>query len=231
MTLQCVRSLFFVEVILKKLNISFLFLFIILLFPKLFVVKAVSDTNTEYQTYVEIIMSSGKLLRDFTKEELNSYLEEINQGVHFYEVLVYPVNKNVKSTYITNTLFSVDNTSASTVEYSFSVQVETTNVVSFSSTVTVSSSVGGNIKKVKAEASAKTNIEYSEKNTTSIKEKRTMDIKVEPNSRAIIYLMGDITITNGVFSVYDFFINVLNGGYEFAILNTQYARLEKATIW
>lgn len=197
----------------------------------MFVVKAVSDTNTEYQTYVEIIMSSGKLLRDFTKEELNSYLEEINQGVHFYEVLVYPVNKNVKSTYITNTLFSVDNTSASTVEYSFSVQVETTNVVSFSSTVTVSSSVGGNIKKVKAEASAKTNIEYSEKNTTSIKEKRTMDIKVEPNSRAIIYLMGDITITNGVFSVYDFFINVLNGGYEFAILNTQYARLEKATIW
>ncbi len=215
----------------KKINITlFIFIFLVISFSAL-EVHAVSDTNTEYQTYVEIIMPTGKLLKDYTKEEFEEYFNEATSGVHFYDVVIYPVNKNIKSTYITNTLFSVDNKSASSVDYSFSIQVETTNVVSFSSSISTSSSASGNIKKVKAEASVKSNIEYSEKNTTSIKEKRTMDLKVEPNSRAIIYLMGDITITNGVFAVYEFFINVLKGGYEFAVLNTQYARLEKATIW
>ena len=188
------------------------------------------ETNTEYLTYSEIIMSSGKLLKDYTKEELDEYLAPITTGVHFYNVFVTPINENIKSTYITNTLFSVDNKSASSVEYSFSVQVETTNVVSFSASLSTSASAGGTFKKVKAEASVKSNIEYSNKTTTSVKEKRTMDLVVEPNSRAIIYLMGEITITNGVFSIYEFFFNILYGGYEFAILNTQYARLEKATI-
>jgi len=216
----------------KKINLTiFIFLFISFCFKGLKAHAAPTDeTNTEYLTYSEIIMSKGKLLRDYTKEELNEYLAPITEGVHFYNVFVVPINENIKSTYITNTLFSVDNKSASSVEYSFSIQVETTNVVSFSASLATSASAGGTFKKVKAEASMKSNIEYSNKTTTSIKEKRTMDLVVEPNSRAIIYLMGEITITNGVFSIYEFFFNVLSGGYEFAILNTQYARLEKATI-
>ena len=215
----------------KFITTLFIFLFSIFMLKAVKVnASATDETNTEYLTYSEIIMSSGKLLKDFTNEELEYFLAPITEGVHFFNVFIVPVNENIKATYITNTLFSVENKSASNVEYSFSVQVETTNVVSFSSSLTTSASAGGTIKKVKAEASVKSNIEYSNKTTTSVKEKRTMDLNVEANSRAIIYLMGEITITNGVFSIYEFFFNTLKGGYEFAILNTQYARLEKATI-
>ncbi len=216
----------------KKIYVTiFIFLFVCFC-AKTFKLHAAptDETNSEYLTYSEIILAKGKLLRDFTKEELEEYLKPITTGVHFYDVLITPINENIKGTYTTNTLFSVDNKSASSVEYSFSIQVETTNVVSFSASLTTSASASGTFKKVKAEASMKSNIEYSNKTTTSVKEKRTMDLVVEPNSRAIIYLMGEITITNGVFSIYEFFFNVLYGGYEFAILNTQYARLEKATI-
>lgn len=216
----------------RFLKTIFIFVFTCFMFKAVKVNAGVTDdSNSEYLTYSEIIMASGKLLRDFTQEELDEYLKPITEGIHFFNVFIVPINQNVKATYITNTLFSVENRSTSSVEYSFSVQVETTNVVSFSSSLQTSGSVGGTIKKVKAEASLKSNIEYSNKTTTSVKEKRTMDLNVEANSRAIIYLMGELTITNGVFSVYEFFFNVLNGGYEFAILNTQYARLEKDIIW
>ncbi len=214
----------------KKFMITLsLFLFLVILI-KGTKIKA-EESNTDYQTYVEIVMSSGKLLKNYKKEELDSYISKLNEGFHFFDVLIMPLNENVKSSYITNTLFSVENKGLTPVKYDVSIQVETTNVVSFTSSVSASSGASVAIKKVKAEASSKANIEYSTKTTTSVKEKKSLVLEVEAGSRAIIYLMGDITITNGVFSVHEFFFNVAKGGYEFAVLNNQYTRIEKDVIW
>ncbi|MBQ9449548.1 MAG: hypothetical protein IJU60_06725 [Acholeplasmatales bacterium] len=189
------------------------------------------DVNNDYKTFVEIIMSSGKLLKNFTDEELEAELAKTYEGVHFYDVVIEEVNKNVKASYISNTLFSVENKSATDVKYDVSIQVETNNTVSFSTSGSISASGGFNLNKVKAEAAAKASVEYSEKTTKSIKEKKEMNLVVEANSRAIIYLTGELTISNGVISIYGFFYRICSGGYEVVTLNSQYARLEKDTIW
>ena len=211
----------------------FLFTILFILIPLNFVEasEVLNDTNNDYKTFVEIILSSGKMLKNFTDEEMDEYLKPTREGVHFYEVVINPVNKEVKGTYISSTLFSVENKSKTDVRYEVSIMVETSNTVSFSASGSVSASAGGNINKIKAEAAAKSSVEYSNKTTKSVKEKKQMDLIVEANSRAIIYLMGDITVTNGVLSLYGFFFKLCEGGYEFVTLNSQYARLEKDVIW
>lgn len=211
----------------------FLFTILFILIPLNFVdaSEVLNDTNNDYKTFVEIILSSGKMLKNFTNEEMDEYLKPTREGVHFYEVVINPVNKEVKGTYISSTLFSVENKSKTDVRYEVSIMVETSNTVSFSASGSVSASAGGNINKIKAEAAAKSSVEYSNKTTKSVKEKKQMDLIVEANSRAIIYLMGDITVTNGVLSLYGFFFKLCEGGYEFVTLNSQYARLEKDVIW
>jgi len=215
----------------RKAIILFYIVFFIF-FPLNYVDASVTDdANNDYKTFVEIIMSSGKLLKNFTDEEYEKELAKTYEGVHFYETVINEINKNVKATYISNTLFSVENKSATDVKYDVSIQVETNNTVSFSTSGSISASGGFNISKAKAEASAKASVEYSEKTTKSIKEKKEMNLIVEANSRAIIYLTGELTISNGVLSIYGFFYRVCEGGYEIVTLNSQYARLEKDKIW
>ena len=58
-----------------------------------------------------------------------------------------------------------------------------------------------------------------------------MSLVVEAGSSAIVYLTGNLTVTNGVAASYLFFIEMAKGGFEFTILKNQYARVEKAKIW
>ena len=104
------------------------------------------------------------------------------------------------------------------------------NKVSFSTSGQISGSGSGNINKIKAEASAKAGVEYSNSTTISRKEKQTMKITVEPGSRCIIYLTGNLTVNNGVCAYYEFFYRSLYGGYEFVTLESQYAKIEKVKI-
>lgn len=209
----------------KKLTIL-IFIFIFCIFP-LMTVDVYA--NSEYQTYVEIIMTSGKLLKDFTKEEKKAILKEA-EGVYFYKNKINQVNTEIPATYISNTLFSVDNTSATDLEYNVSVSIETKNKISFSTSGSLSASGKGTIKAIKADVSGKAGIEYSKSSEESVKETKTMNIVVEGNSRAIIYLTGEITVSNGMIVIYRFFMKMYSGGYEFVTLKSQYARIEKVGI-
>ncbi|MBQ3253532.1 MAG: hypothetical protein IJA65_03160 [Acholeplasmatales bacterium] len=209
----------------KKLTIL-IFIFIFCIFP-LMTVDVYA--NSEYQTYVEIIMTSGKLLKDFTKEEKKAILKEA-EGVYFYKNKIIQVNTEIPATYISNTLFSVDNTSATDLEYNVSVSIETKNKISFSTSGSLSASGKGTIKAIKADVSGKAGIEYSKSSEESVKETKTMNIVVEGNSRAIIYLTGEITVSNGMIVIYRFFMKMYSGGYEFVTLKSQYARIEKVGI-
>ena len=91
-------------------------------------------------------------------------------------------------------------------------------------------SAAGTIKKVKAEAAGKASIDYSKTTTKSVKEKRTMKLTVEANSRLIVYLTGEVTVTNGVCSVYYMFHKAYTGAFEFVTLKSQFSKLEKRSI-
>ena len=205
----------------------FLSLFTFVFFP-LMTVEA-KDTSSDYNTYVEIVMTTGKLLKNYTKLEYDKAIAD-GVGIYFNKIKVCPVNKNVEATYISNTLFSVENRSATDVKYEVDITLEKNNKVTFTAGGSLSASASGTIKKIKVSASNDANVNYSDTTTTSIKEKKSMTIIVEANSRAIIYLTGDLSVTNGVILVYRCFFLAYKGGYEIVVLKSQYARIEKVSI-
>ena len=185
--------------------------------------------DTDYLAYIEIVMSTGKLIRNYTKEEMAD-LKARSESNTFFGISIAKDNVGTKATYISSILVSYENSGTSPIELTKEVQVETNKKVSFSTSGSVSGSIGGNIKKIKGELAAKADVKYSESTEVSVKEKKTMKLKVDPNTKMILYLTGDLFIYNGCFSCYSFFVKEFSAAYEFVILATQYERLEEATI-
>ena len=73
-------------------------------------------------------------------------------------------------------------------------------------------------------------LEYSTTTTESRKETQKLDIIVEANSRCVIYLTGNLSITNGVLKCYYMWIETYRGGFEIVVLQNQYTRIEKVKI-
>lgn len=210
----------------RIISISLITLFTIFILGYL---ECHAEENADYLTYSEIMLSSGKLMKNFTVEEKEEMYKH-TEGVYWMNISVYVENVSVDGTYISNTLYSVDNTSQTSIEYTLDYTIETNNKVSFQTTDTLSGNIGFTKNKIKSELAAKATIDYSEVTTKSVKEKRNMKLEVEPNSRLIVYLTGDITITNGCFSVYCFWHRTYLGCFEFVTLKSQFSKLEKRSI-
>ena len=191
--------------------------------------KAYAGDANDYLSYSEIMLSSGKLVRYYTKEEYDELVKKTD-GTHFIEIIVIIDNKAVDGSYISNTLYSVENTSKTQIDYNLDYSIETNNKVSFQTTESLSAGASGTIKKVKAECAAKASIDYSSTTTTSVKEKRTMKLTIEPDSRLIVYLTGEVTVTNGICAVYTWWVRSYVGAFEFVTLKSQFSKMEKRSI-
>lgn len=187
-------------------------------------------STDDYTAFSEIMMNEGKVLANYTDEEMTKLLEKVHKR-KFMGVSIYEENKNVEASYISNTLYSVENSGEENIVYDIVVDVETSNKVSFNASGSLNASAsGGKSGGVKGEIGAKCGIEFTETTTTSRKEKQTMKLTVEGGSRAIVYLTGNLSITNGVAAYYVAFIRVSEGGFEIVTLKNQYARVEKSKI-
>lgn len=211
-----------------KKKFIILFLIIYLLFPVCWL-NGYATESSDYLSYSEIMLSSGKLIRYYTKEEYEELIRQ-TEGTHWMDIVVYIDNKAVDGSYISNTLYSVENTSKTAIEYNLEYSIETNNKVSFQTSESLSASGGGTINKVKVECAAKASIDYSTTTSTSVKEKRTMKLTIEPNSRLIVYLTGEVTVTNGVAAVYYWWVRAYVGAFEFVTLKSQFSKMEKRSI-
>lgn len=200
----------------------FIILFIVLIFMGI----KVNAADESYQTYNEITMVSGKLLRNFTDDEYEEYISKVKKFT-FWGVNVYVVNKNVETTYISQTLYSVDNQGETDISYELDIVVETTMKTTLNVSGDLSGTAKGAIQSFKVDIAAKAGIDYSTTTTESKKETQKIKLTVEKNSRAIVYLMGNARITNGVIGCYISFINIANCGFEYFTLINQYPRMEK----
>lgn len=182
----------------------------------------------EYLTYPELIMESGKLSRDFTSKEYDKYLEGTYTNWMF-GIAVNVVNKNVRTSYISDVIYSYTNNSNTDIKYTLDIQKETKKTCSFQTSASVGGSASGNIKKIKAEVSAKANVDYATTEVQSEKVTQKYDVVIEAHSNIIVFLEGHLLITNGVLSIYDFWIRT-SGSFELAILQDQSIRVEKSSI-
>ncbi|MDE7213843.1 MAG: hypothetical protein K2N42_04620 [Anaeroplasmataceae bacterium] len=179
-----------------------------------------------YETYNEIIMVDGKLLRYFTEEEMKEYMAFVKKPT-FWGVNVYTVNQNVEATYISSTLYNVENKGDTDVNYELDVVVDVSNKTSLSVSGSLSGTAKGSIKSFKTDLAAKVGIDYSNTTTSSRKETQKLKVTVEKGSRAIVYLIGSARVTNGVCACYICFVNVASCGFEYFTLVNQYPRMEK----
>ena len=212
----------------KKIMVSFLLFLGFVFFTDLLEVRAEEDT-CDYLTYQEIIMSSGKLIKNFTEVEKLEILER-STGPIFAGIVIIPENQSVKASYIASVKECMENMGSTPITINVDYSVETNSKVSFSSSGSISSSFGGGINKIKAEAAAKVNVEYSNTTSKSVKEKKTLSITVEPLSQYMVVIKGNLSISNGMAESYVFWIRDSYGCYEFVTLESQYAALEKRSL-
>lgn len=185
--------------------------------------------NNSYDTFNEIMMSNGKLLRNFTSEEFAEYMKNVKKTT-FWGVNVYTVNKNVEATYISSTLYNVENRGETDVSYELDVVVEQAKTTTWNLSGSLSGAAKGTIKGFKADLAAKAGVDYKSTTKESRKETQKLKVTVEKNSRAIVYLMGSARITNGVCACYICFIPLASSGFEYFTLVNQYPRLEKRSL-
>lgn len=205
----------------KKIMVGILFTITVILCCT---VKCYAEDS--YETYNEIIMVDGKLLKYFTDAEYQEYYSKVKKRM-FWGINVYTVNKNVETTYISSTLYNVENKGDTDVTYELDVVVDVSNKTTWSVSGNLSGSAKGSIKSFKTDLAAKAGIDYSNTKTESRKETQKLKVTVEKQSRAIVYLMGSARVTNGVCAAYICFINVASCGFEYFTLVNQYPRMEK----
>lgn len=191
-------------------------------------IKASTD---DYTTYSEIMMSEGKLLSDYTQNEIDELLIYV-QKHKFAGTQVYANYENIDATYISNTLYSVENKGSTEVIYEIDIKIETSNKTSFKANGSLNGSIskGASKDSNKSDIAGKLGLEYSKTSEVSISETQHMKLVVEGNSRAIVYLTGNLKVTNGVAAIYAVWFKVSEGGFEIVTLQNQYSRVEKRAL-
>ncbi|MDE6013365.1 MAG: hypothetical protein K2G50_00310, partial [Anaeroplasmataceae bacterium] len=162
----------------------------------------------DYTSYNEVMMVDGKLLDNFTEEELEYYYSQVQKRM-FWGTRVAVANQNVETTYISSTLYSVDNQGDTNVDYELNIVVETATKVTWKVSGSLSGTAKSTLKSFKGDLAAKVGIEYNSQTTESRKETQKMKVTVEKGSRAIVYLMGSARVTNGVCACYIMFVRTV----------------------
>ncbi len=208
------------------------YLVILLLCPFFLVNIHAQDVNSDYLSFLEIVMPEGKLLRDFTKEEIQEYVDKAGgkSTKKFFEMHVVEAYTNISATYIANVYYSYKNTSTTPINQKYDITIETNNTSSFQIGGSLSTTTKGSYGAIKGEVEAKINMQTSTSSSKSVKEKRSIDLVVEPNSQLIIYLEGELLVSNGIVGYVNFAGEVcMYNTYELIILKSQYPRIEKVT--
>jgi len=203
--------------------------FFVLCFMMFYIIQREVHAETAYQTFESIEVPKGKLLQDFTKEDYESYYQEVDKR-KFMGWQVHQVHKNIKVTYVSETLFSYYNNGFTAIDYKYKLDRKVNSKLGVSATgsIGIKNATDGKGFKNNLDGSLKLSVDY----TLSKEDKESFDIslKVDPGTQVDLYVYGEGKISNGVAARYVFWIRADRGGYEVFLVTTQYQRLEKKRI-
>ena len=202
----------------KKLLLLSIFLFLCVSIVK---VEALQTHNT----FQEIEMHQGKLLRYFTDAEYNKYYKKIEKR-KFFGWRVYKVNDNVRATFISETIFSYHNNGTTPITYEYSLSESLVKKVSTSTTGSLGYKMSGKNDDIKFDLASELELDHSNTTTNTTTETKKLNIVIDPHSVANLKIVGEGRVINGVGAYYILWIQVCKGGFEYFIVTTQYPRLE-----
>ena len=116
---------------LKKSMIFSLMIMLMIFFAHL------ARAESNYQNFQEINLSEGKMLDSYTDKEYKQYYKKVEKR-KFWGWRIYYVNRNIETTYISETVFSYYNNGTSTIKYDYSLKESNTSKLSVSGTGSIS---------------------------------------------------------------------------------------------
>ncbi len=180
----------------------------------------------DYTSFSILNVSDGKLLRDYTSDEINTGLSHIKKRKFNgwrYELF----QKNTKVDFISNTVFTMYNSGTTPMKYKVHVSSEHSVKTSISCTGSIKYGVSGSIKKFKNDLDSCLKIEGSYVETQLVKQEENLEVEIDPGTICVVYIQGTGLLTNGVASFYQLWMRKQSGGFEYFTITDSYLRIEK----
>jgi len=201
---------------------------IIVLLVSVVIIFSVGNIYANHLAFKEIECIGGKLLRDFTEEELRNHYRKVERrmfsGWRIHRVNSFEIN------YIKEVLFSYYNDSPTAIKYDYNYERTVSKKTSISASGNIKFNTSGNIKKFKSGLNAELKLSTSSEESKTEKEKLTLKFDIDPGHMLNLYVIGHGHVENGVASKYLFWIRRITGGYEIFNMSTEYTRLEKIPV-
>ena len=202
----------------KKLLILSVFLFLFAFIPEV-------SASEAYDTFQEIEITKGKMLKSFTDKEYKSYYKNVEKR-KFWGWRTNVINKDIKAKFVSETVFSYYNNGSTPITYKYKLSEASVNKYSISATGTIGYSMSGSTKKFKHKLDNELKINYQGSSSTTKEENTQLEIIIDPYTVANLKIVGEGKITNGVGAYYVFWVRTQKGGFEYFVVTTQYPRLE-----
>ena len=187
------------------------------------------EASDDYNGFDEVVMESGKLLENFTDAEYNEYYSYVDKR-KFWGWNVHIVNDKVPCTYIARTVYETTNDGMEEINYEVSVTTETEVRTIINASGSISYGLSGSVKKFKNDLDAEVDLEYKYQITEGKQRTEKIKIPVEGKTKLLVTVTGQGYVTNGVASLYMFWINVEKGGFEYFTITSEYQKIEKVAI-
>lgn len=187
------------------------------------------EASDDYNGFDEVVMESGKLLENFTDAEYNEYYSYVDKR-KFWGWNVHIVNDKVPCTYIARTVYETTNDGTEEINYEVSVTTETEVRTIINASGSISYGLSGSVKKFKNDLDAEVDLEYKYQITEGKQRTEKIKIPVEGKTKLLVTVIGQGYVTNGVASLYMFWINVEKGGFEYFTITSEYQKIEKVAI-
>lgn len=205
-------------------KILIIFLLVLLVNLNLKMIKA-----SHYLNFEELNLTTGKLIDDYTDSELKKHYEEVDKR-KLSGWRVKNINKRVKATFISETVFSYYNDGYTAIEYNYKSEESENTKYSFSANGSIGVKADGTKKGFKNGLDGNLKLSYTQDTTKSKKETYEVKMKVDPGTQVNLYYYGEGYLTNGVAARYILWIRLDRGGFEVFEISTKYYRLEKVKI-
>ncbi len=198
----------------------------------LFIISSTNTLNAEqkdYNAFAYINVDSGKLLKDYTKSEINDQLSNVRKR-RFNGWNIYKFNKNVRATFITGALFSYRNEGSTPITYTLNIQQETTTKTSVSATDSIELKTSGKVKSFTSSLNNTLKISGEYTTTELVKEQQNLSLTVDPKTICVGYVEGQGYYTNGVACYYWLWMEDQIGAFEYFTITESYLKIEKLAI-
>ena len=192
--------------------------------------KSNNADYSNYETFSYMQFSKGKLLRNYSNEELKPYITATNKR-KFYGWRIAYMNYHVRCNFTSKTILSIVNDGTSSIEYHIEQTETVMNKISITAKGSLKTSTSGTVKKFKAGLDSSLGIEREQEKSITCKTSESLKITIDPGTKVYVYLKGSGYLTNGYATLYDTWLKSLRGAFEYFELVDVYPKIVKEKIW